>query len=125
MSRIIARIRGPREATFKGAHNASKCKTLLLLYHRKHKLGLGTGLSARDIHLQSGVGYDYLRARLGVWFKWGYLSRRLTINYTGKPAFSYTIAKRGEHFIENRVPQEALDRYIAEIRIFRSQIANN
>ena len=78
------------------------------------------GLNARQLHSESGVNYDYLRSRLGKWFKWGYVSRRAHDDRTGKPMFYYTIATRGEHFIQHIIPKEVLTRYINEINQYCS-----
>ena len=102
-------------ATFRGVHNASKTKVLIILYLRKYQLRLKTGLNVRELHTQSGVNYDYLRSRLGTWCEWEYVSRRAYDDGTGRPMFYYTIAPRGEHFIQHIVPKEVLNRYLNEI----------
>ncbi len=96
-------------------------RCLQFLYHRKHKLGLNDGLNVWDIHLQSGVDYDYLRSRLRKWKEWGYLNRKPVDTGVGRPEYQYTIAKRGEHFIEDIVPRNILNQYIAEIKAKRLQ----
>jgi len=110
----------PHLASFNGIHNASKTKALIILDHYKHKLRLSTGLNVRQLHSESGVNYDYLRSRLGKWFKWKYVSRRAHDDGTGRPMFYYTIAARGEHFINHIVPNDVLARYITEINQYRT-----
>lgn len=88
--------------------------------YKYHKIGLNTGLNVRDIHLQSGVDYDYLRSRLRKWHEWGYLNRKPVDTGKGRPVYAYTIARRGEHFIEDIVPRDILNQYIAEIRAFKA-----
>ena len=109
-----------RFATFRGSHNASKTKTLIILHHHKYNLKLSTGLNVRQLHSESGVNYDYLRSRLGKWFKWKYVSRRAHDDGNGRPMFYYTITVRGEHFINNIVPKDVLTRYINEINQYRT-----
>lgn len=108
-----------RESIFKGVHNASKSKALIVLYHRKHKLGLAAGLNLQELHLQSGVNYDYLRARLTFWHRWGYVSRR-PVAAKGRPVYEYTIAQKGVRFIESVIPRDKLVQFIAEIKATRS-----
>lgn len=110
-------------ATFNGVHNASKAKVFIVLYHLKYKLGLNTGLNVLDLYLQSGVNYDYLRSKLGKWYEWGFLSRRPVDSGKGRAVYTYMIAKRGEHFIEDIVPRDILNQYVAEIKAFRANTA--
>ena len=110
----------PHIATFSGVHNASKAKVLIILNHRKYNLRLSTGLNVRQLHLESGVNYNYLRSRLGKWFKWKYLSRKAYDDGNGRPMFYYTIAVRGEHFIEYILPNDVFTRYINEINEYRT-----
>ena len=107
-------------ASFNGIHNASKTKTLIILDHYKYKLKSNTGLNVRQLHLESGVNYNYLRSRLGKWFKWKYVSRRAHDDGSGRPMFYYTIADRGEHFINHVVPNDVRTRYINELNQYRT-----
>jgi predicted ArsR family transcriptional regulator len=106
----------PHTATFNGSHNASKTKALVVLYHRKHTLRLNTGLSSLQLHQQSGVSYDTLRSHLKRWVEYRYLARRPADSHRGRPVYYYTIAARGEHFIQDIVPRDVLDRYVKEIK---------
>ena len=118
-------IRERKIATFNGIHNASKTKTLLTLYSIKHKYNSNKGLSARGIHLASGVNLAYLNARLGLWYDWGYIYRRAQDTHQGRPIFVYMIAPRGEHFVEDIVPDDARERYLKEIRAYRLRAAKH
>tara|TARA_B100000315_G_C14214842_1_gene423783 strand:- start:141 stop:473 length:333 start_codon:yes stop_codon:yes gene_type:complete len=106
--------------TFSGKYNASKTKALMVLYYRKHN-GIATGLNVRDIHLQSGVSYGYLRSRLRKWHAWGYLSRKPIGTNIGRPVYHYTITHRGQHFIEDIVPRARLSQYAEDINDFQGQ----
>ncbi len=106
----------PHFASFNEIHNASKSKVLILLYHRSHKLRAATGLGVGEISKQSGVNYDYVKARVSKWVGWGYLERTISNSSPGRPIYLYRIAKRGEHFIEDILPEEWLKRYVSEIR---------
>ncbi len=110
----------PHEATFNGLHDSAKVKVLLVLYHRRFKLGNPSGLGVAELHRLSGCNYDTLRAKLFKWKNWKYVTRRLGLNRQGRPAFTYIIADRGVRFIEERVPRERLVDYIRQIRDFKA-----
>jgi len=106
------------KASFKGVHNATKSKVFIVLYHRRFKLGEHTGLSLHEIVDNTGANYHYLTGRLLKWIQWGYVKRKPG-QAEGRPVFLYTIAKRGKHFIEHRLPKDKLQQYTAEIREHR------
>lgn len=110
---IISR---PHKASFHGIHNASKSKVLIVLYWLKNTVGDNTGLSVKELAEKSGCNYDYLKTRLGKWHDWRYVSRRAVGQVVGRPIYKYSIAQRGEHFIEDIIPKDILSRYIDEIK---------
>jgi hypothetical protein len=112
---VIAR---PHEATFNGLHNSAKARTLIVLYHLKHKLSDTRGLTLKQLAITSGVSYSTLKSSLGDWYMWKYVKRRV-IEGTTRPMFSYVIGQRGEHFVENRIPRNRLQDYITEISAYR------
>lgn len=112
---VIAR---PHEATFNGKHNSAKARTLIVLYHLKHKLSDTRGLTLKQLAITSGVSYSTLKSSLGDWCMWKYVKRRV-IEGTTRPMFSYVIGQRGEHFVENRIPRNRLQDYITEISAYR------
>lgn len=107
-------------ATFRGIHNASKTKALMVLYDRLLNQGITTGLTALELHLASGVNYNTLRSRLSRWNAWGYVKRRGNAS-RGKPILMYTLGERGKHFLEDRVPAKVLKRFETEIQAWRSK----
>ncbi|MBA7647904.1 hypothetical protein ES703_55683 [subsurface metagenome] len=113
-------VLAPHKATFRGVHNAAKTKVLMVLYDRELQKGVSTGLTARQLHFESGVNYDTLRSRLGKWHGWGYVSRRGKDDGAGRATWYYYLAARGKRFLEDRVPRDVLKRYESEIRAFRS-----
>ena len=115
------RIAHPHIATFRGKHNASKSKILLICYHQKFMEQSTIGFSARELAEISGVSYSYLKKRLSKWVEWKYLLRKATAGPHGKPVFVYSIATRGSHFLEDRAPKEKLDQYLREIRGAKTQ----
>lgn len=107
-------------ATFNGRHNSNISKTLIVLYSRKQR-GITAGLSAKELHLATGVSYDNLRAKLTKWYNWRYLDRRAVGVDGGRPHYVYTIAERGIHFVEDRIPLDRYNDYITEIKTFRAR----
>ena len=101
-------------ADFTGKNNSSKSKILLWLQFKK-----GAHYTARQLHNDTGVSYDYLRQRLSFWFNVRYLNRRVVTPRRGRPCWAYCIAERGEHFINNRIPQEKRNEYISDINLWR------
>ena len=87
-------------ATFHGIHNHSKSRVVLVLCHRRFTLKTNTGLTARQLSEQSGIGHRYLKDRLHKWIEWQYLKRERAVSPTsGLPCFSYTIAACGILFV--------------------------
>lgn len=117
MSKFLPR-QGHR-ATFKGSHNGSKAKTLLVLYDIMYTHGINKGFSAEEIHLLSGVPINTVNSRLGKWHKWGYVSRRAQTNGNGRPGFFYYLGARGKRFVEERIPAAMIKKYSMEIKAFR------
>ena len=106
---------------FRGIHNFSKTKAFLVLYDRKVHRGIDTGLGVRDLHLESGVSYDYLRTKLVKWAKWGYLNRRPVEGKNGRVTWAYTIGAKGERFIKDIVPPEVLRQCVEQVKAHQAQ----
>lgn len=102
-------------ASFRGCHNSSKSRTLLVLYHRMFSLKASSGLTCRQLSEQSGVSLGYLKHRLSKWVDWHYLLRNR------KRPFRYGIAKRGVGFVERRIPPQRLEEYCEAIKASRKQ----
>ena len=108
------------DANFGEKHNASKAKCLLILYHHKHKLGHKYGLSVAELSQASGVSYSYVKARVRFWLQWGYIHRKVKLSGV-RPTFTYTIAKRGTHLLEDILPEFWLQYYVAQIKAYRAR----
>jgi hypothetical protein len=105
-------------ATFRGKHNEAKSKVLITLLDSKEK-GYG-GLTLKEIARESSVSYEYLKSRLGKWYQWKYITRHVT-NGSTRPVYSYSIAVRGEAFVNTRIPPEVLYRYTADLREYHNK----
>ena len=100
-------------ADFTGKNNSSKSKILLWLQFKK-----GAHYTARQLHNDTGVNYDYLRGRLSFWYNIRYVNREVRVRQKGSPAWAYCIAERGEIFI-SRIPQDKRNEFIEEINLWR------
>lgn len=110
----------PHYANFNNIHNASKSKVFMVLYHRRFKLGIATGLGVMELHQQSGVPYNTVNNKRKKWVEWGYLKRAIKAGKT-RPFYSYSLTERGIHFVRDIIPDYWLQRYAAEIREFTSK----
>ncbi len=110
----------PNIATFRGSHNRSKSLVLLLLLDRRAR-GL-PGLGVKALASNTGVPYNSLRALLGNWVKWGYLTRKVSKSNTDLPIYSYSIATRGEHFVKERIPRDKLSEYAMDLAVVKSTL---
>ena len=108
----------PVIATFNGRHNEAKSKALITLLDYKEQ-GLG-GLTLKELARQSSVSYEYLKSRLGKWYEWKYVTRRATVN-VDRPVYSYSIAARGRHFVEDIIPSDVLAQYMIELKEYHNQ----
>jgi len=112
-------------ATFRGKHNSSKSKVIIVLYHRKYQLNESSGLSARELYLATGVNYSYLLARLSKWVEWHYLNRYATGANKGRPLWHYRVVPRGTNFLTDILYPDyftILQQYTQEINEFTSLI---
>ncbi len=101
-------------ADFTGKNNSSKGKVLIYLLYKK-----GQFRTARQLHDETGVSYDYLRARLSFWYNIRYINRKVVTPRRGRPMWAYCIAERGEHFVNSRIPVEKHNEYVGEINLWR------
>ncbi len=111
--------------SFKGKHNATRSKVLIVLFDRKVQKHDNSGFSARDLYVNTGCNYGYLQQKLSKWVKWGYLSKYAGPNFDGRPTWYYRLAPRGRRFLEDRLNvlnPEALQRYVAELNAFTDLI---
>ena len=103
-------------ATFRGRHNAVKSKALITLLAEKE----WGSLTVRELANKSGEDYLYLMSRMGLWTKWHYVIRRTKAGDI-RPVYCYSIGKRGEDFIQYRIPPAVLKRYQAELDTYHAE----
>lgn len=104
---------------FTGKNNNSKGKVLIWLLHIK-----GKHRTARQLHDETGVNYNYLRARLSFWYNIRYLNRHAILPSKGRPVWAYSIAERGEHFVNDMMPIEKRNDFTTEINFWRRAITD-
>jgi hypothetical protein len=120
---VLARI---HRANFKGKANSSKCKVLIVLYQYHYTKHHNNGLTLGQLHLQSGVSTEYLKTHLHKWTKWKYLNRKPVVNeMTGHLCFSYEIAARGAHMLEDIAPREKLVEWEQQLLAWRYGLERN
>lgn len=93
----VAKRRGYR--SYNGRHNRSKLLAFCTLY----RCGW---LTIRQLQEASELSYEYLAARLTVWFGWGYVLRK-PVPGELRPCYSYRLAAKGRGFIES-TPERVL-----------------
>jgi len=104
-------------ADFTGKNNSTKSKVLIWLIHNKGKYR-----TARQLADDTGVSYDYLRARLSFWYNIRYINRKVVTPRKGRPVWAYCIAERGEHFVNNRIPVDKHNEYVKDINLWRAYL---
>ena len=88
-------------ATFRGRHNISKARVLIILWSSQS--WSCQWYKASELSLLSGVCYAGCFAGLARWYRWRYVLRSRDRPYR------YRIAKRGAHFVEARIPPSVFD----------------
>jgi predicted ArsR family transcriptional regulator len=107
-------------ASFNGRHNHIKAACLLVLYHRRERLGILTGLDCAELAAQAGVDANYIRSKVGKWTEWKYVNQKAGNNRTGRPTFVYSLAVRGQRFIEERMSRDIVVTIVNEIKANRT-----
>ncbi|MFH0942540.1 MAG: hypothetical protein V1823_05940, partial [Chloroflexota bacterium] len=67
------------------------------------------------------VPYASLLSLISKWYKWRYVDRRAVGVDGAKPHYVYGIAERGIHFVDDRIPADKYNAYIAEINAHRAK----
>lgn len=101
-------------ADFTGDNNRCKGKVLIWLLHNKGKYR-----TARQLHNDTGVKYSTLVQRLSVWYRIRYVNRKAILPVKGRPFWTYCIAERGAHFVNDRIPPGKWDELVTEINQWR------
>jgi hypothetical protein len=104
---------------WRGKSDASKGKMLMYLYWQRFSCNRNVGITVREVSDFCGISRSYLEDRVKKWVEWEYLDKHTVDNNFGSPAFGYTIAKRGIHFLEDVVPSIVLLRWQNQIRQYR------
>jgi len=102
-----------------GDYNTSKIKTLIVLGRHRYNDEDNAGMSIKEISGLTGVSRGYLKYRMPLWVKWGYISRILS----PKPPAHYhhRITEKGRRFIQERVPECISEHCASEIDALQRQ----
>jgi hypothetical protein len=110
-------------ATFTGKNNLTKSWVFVtLLDHRDH--GDNSGLDAYRLALLTECPESSIKCRARFWVKWGYITRRVGTNRYGRPVFVYKLAKRGEEFINIRMPSSLRECIECELAAHKKALYN-
>jgi hypothetical protein len=112
----VGGVKGHR-ISFSGRSNRVKGACLIVLYHRYNKLGIHSGLTARELAAQAGCKLVTVKSSVIRWSRWHYLVRHET-----KHGYSYSIAQRGQLFCDLRMPYYIRQGLIQEIKATRTSI---
>ena len=99
-------------ATFRGKHNSTKGRALLLLWIWKHIQHRRKGLPCRKLAIYSRCGIASVFTGVTKWTKWGYIERKLC-KVGNQQLYTYRLAEKGERFCK-RMPVEV------RVRLLRS-----
>jgi len=99
-------------ASFRGKNNCAKAKVLITLYLRRQQ-GIKRGMTFMEVTRASKIPYGSFHPSR--WHRWNYINRRLSLE-GGKPCYLYTIALRGIHFVEDRIPPNRYEDYLNEMK---------
>ena len=96
-------------------HNASKCKCLLVLMYSQTAKQQKGWLTARQLHLLTGISYGSILASLPKWVKWRILERRKALLNNGDTVYSYSAVRKGIRWFFRHQWRMPMDRYLAEM----------
>lgn len=108
-------VREIKLASFKGKHNSTKSKCLLMLeYSETARLQRGW-LTARQLAALTGIPYASILASLPKWVRWRIVIRRKYKLARGGEVYIYQLAPKGRGWLWRHRWHMPLQRYHAEI----------
>ena len=102
-------------ADFTGKNNSVKGKVLIWLLYKR-----GSYFTARQLSEETGVDFNYLKCQLSFWYLIRYVDRKVVEPSRGRPWWTYKIAERGVHFVNDRIPEEKRIEFINDINLWRN-----
>lgn len=114
INRVISYTVKP--ASFRGCHNATRAKCLLMLRYSATAQQQSGWLTARQLSLLTGLSYGSILASVGKWVRWRQVKRDRALLYDGGLwVYMYSVAPKGRAWLERHRHHMPLERYDAEM----------
>jgi len=111
--RII--VKQIKPASFKGPHNATKSKCLIMLEYSVTSKEQGYWLTAHQLSSLTGISYASILASLSKWVRWKIVLRKKAKLANGREVYIYQAAAKGRAWLGRHVWHMPLQRYQAEV----------
>lgn len=109
---IVKRI---KPASFKGKHNATKSKCLIMLEYSATSKEQRYWLTARQLSSLTGISYGSVLASLPKWVDWKIAIRKKAKLANGREVYIYQTAAKGRAWLRRHTCRMPLQRYQAEV----------
>ncbi|OGN91988.1 MAG: hypothetical protein A2Z75_05325 [Chloroflexi bacterium RBG_13_50_10] len=109
------RVREIKFASFRGKHNASKSKCLLMLEYSETARQQRGWLTARQLAFLTGIPYASILASLPKWVRWKIVIRKKAKLTSGREAYIYQLAPKGRAWLFRHKWHMPLQRYHTEM----------
>jgi len=108
-------VRTIKPCSFKGCHNASKSKCLLMLEYSETAKEQNGWLTAQQLSYLTGIPYASILASLPKWIRWKILIRKKAKLTNGRGAFIYQLAPKGRAWLLRHKWHMPIQRYHEEM----------
>ena len=119
MNRVISYTVKP--ASFRGCHNATRAKCLLMLCYSGTSQQQQGWLTALQLSLLTGLSYGSILASVGKWVRWDQIKRGQGRLSTGRVVCMYCAAPKGRAWLKRHQHHMPIDRYDAEMAVARGE----
>lgn len=104
-----------KPASFRGCHNATRAKALLMLCYSGTAQQQSGWLTARQISLLTGLSYGSILSSVDKWVRYGQIQRGWGRLPRGLGVYMYCVTPKGRGWIERHRHHMPIDRYDAEM----------
>lgn len=111
--RII--VKQIKRASFKGKHNATKSKCLVMLEYSATSKEQRYWLTAHQLSSLTGISYGSVLASLPKWVDWKIVIRKRARLANGREVYIYQAAAKGRAWLGRHASHMPLQRYQAEV----------
>lgn len=105
-----------KPASFKGKHNATKSKCLIMLELSATSKEQGYWLTARQLSSLTGISYGSILASLPKWVAWKIVLRKKAKLADGREVYIYQASMKGQAWFWRHKWHMPLQRYQAEVQ---------